>query len=81
MPAIKRVAVRELRSKLKAALDSKEAIQVGTPWELRAVLIPIPSYNRWNADSKAAAVRAIQQAARNAIASLSEEGWVRLSNL
>ena len=63
----KRIAVRELRSKLKEHLNSGNAVAIGGLYDLRAILVSIPAHDRWNGGAKRKALAAAKKSFRAAL--------------
>lgn len=57
-----RVGIRELRSNLRAHLTDGKTLAIGTNYELRAFLVPVPRHNNWSGTEKK---KALAQAKRN----------------
>ncbi len=60
------IGTRELRAKLAACLHAGTPLVIGSTYQPRGFLIPIPKYERWNDAAKRAAVKtAIANAPRS----------------
>lgn len=77
----KRVGMREFRAKLKQAIEGTEVLEIGTDYQVRAVLIPIPRFDRWEGKSKAKAMREYKQRVREAAKLGFDDGWGRVQHL
>ena len=52
-----RCGVRELRATLRTKITAERATLIGGPYELRAILVPIPTHSRWNDAERKKALR------------------------
>jgi hypothetical protein len=59
------VPTRKLRATLAARLATPLAFSIGTPYTLRAIVVPIPNFNPWkHADARRAFAEAKRQFAQ-----------------
>lgn len=70
MKRAERVGIRELRKNLRAHLTSGETLAIGTNYELRAFLVPVPQHSEYSITEKK---KALAQAVRNLRAAIDAE--------
>jgi hypothetical protein len=63
------VSFRDLRANLKLRIEDTTACSIGTPYQPRAILVPIPHFSDWKPLQKR---RAFAQAKRQAAQLLAE---------
>ncbi len=52
-----RLGTKQLRKELAAVLNAEQPRAIGTPWNLRAFLIPVPQHDHWNQKARHTAIR------------------------
>jgi hypothetical protein len=56
------IPTRKLRANLAHCLTQPEAFSIGTPYSIRAIVVPVPNFNPWNHAERRRAFAAARRA-------------------
>lgn len=76
-----RLAIREFRAKMKAALLQHKVIELGSPYHVSAFVVPLPPFDRWNEKGKAAARRTVRAAYKEMLAAIDDGNYRPVEHL